>query len=98
MSRAKIVVSPVVPLTDTKKKRKRRSKPVFETCWRAKWTCDGASTLAEMAQMLRDAAATLDEMAADGLVLEDNVADDYAWPTTTDPTVAKKWGMYKRSQ
>jgi hypothetical protein len=52
-------------------------EPEYETTIRAKWTMDGARTLAEAAQQMRTRADLLDQMAADGWELEDEVADDY---------------------
>jgi hypothetical protein len=50
-----------------------------ETIIRAKWTIDGATTLAEAAQKAREFAAELDRMAADGYVLTGPVEDDYGF-------------------
>jgi hypothetical protein len=48
-----------------------------------------------MIASLRAAADHLDEMREAGVTLEDNggVGDDYATLVTTDPEVAKKFGM-----
>jgi len=45
---------------------------------RAKWTMDGASTLAEAAAMFRREADELERLAAAGFELDQPVADDYA--------------------
>jgi len=44
---------------------------------RAKWTMDGAATLPEAAAKLREKAAELDRMHAEGWRLEGPVEDDY---------------------
>ena len=44
---------------------------------RAKWTMDGATTLAEAAARFRERASELDELARAGFELEQPVTDDY---------------------
>jgi hypothetical protein len=46
---------------------------------RAKWTFDGAKTLADAAQRSRDYAADLDGLAARGFELRDEIVDDYGF-------------------
>lgn len=46
---------------------------------RAKWTMDGAITLAEAAARFRERAEELDELARAGFELEQPVSDDYAF-------------------
>jgi hypothetical protein len=46
---------------------------------RAKWTFDGAKTLREAAQRLRDYAADLEGLAAIGFELRDEIDDDYGF-------------------
>jgi hypothetical protein len=46
---------------------------------RAKWTIDGASTLAEAAQKARGFATWLQQMHDEGYVLRNPVADDYGF-------------------
>jgi hypothetical protein len=46
---------------------------------RAKWTMDGATTLAEAAARFRARAGDLDELARAGFELEQPVNDDYAF-------------------
>ena len=46
---------------------------------RAKWTMDGATTLAEAARLFRERADELDELARAGFELEQTVQDDYAF-------------------
>lgn len=61
----------------------------FTSTWRAKWLCDGATSIEEMASMLDAAAANLRSLAAQGVSLDGKVEDDYAELLTTDPAVAK---------
>ncbi len=67
----------------------------YETLWRNKWLTSEAKTIDAMIASLRAAADSLDEMREAGVTLEDNggVGDDYATLVTTDPEVAKKFGM-----
>lgn len=44
---------------------------------RAKWTIDGATTLAEAAQMARAFAGSLQKLHDEGYVLREPVEDDY---------------------
>jgi hypothetical protein len=46
---------------------------------RAKWSIDGAKTLAEAAQKARDFADFLQGLHDQGYVLEDEIADDYGF-------------------
>ena len=46
---------------------------------RAKWSFDGAKTLAEAAQRLRNYAGALDGLAALGFELRDEIVDDYGF-------------------
>ena len=46
---------------------------------RARWTMDGARTLAEAAQRFHDRAGTLEQLARAGFELEQPVNDDYAF-------------------
>jgi hypothetical protein len=50
-----------------------------DICIRAKWTFDGANTLAEAAQRLRDYAIDLEGLAALGFELRDEITDDYGF-------------------
>jgi hypothetical protein len=63
----------------------------FETTWRAKWLADGAKTIEQMAEALEAEAMHLRELAAAGVELVDEVNDDYASLTTTDPDIAAKY-------
>lgn len=68
--------------------------------WRNKWLTSQATTIDDMVRSLRDAAATLEAMKADGVVLEPDggTEDDYAHLVTTDPAVAKKYGMHPEDE
>jgi len=50
-----------------------------EICIRAKWSFDGAKTLAEAAAMLREYAADLDGLASLGFELRDEIEQDYGF-------------------
>lgn len=68
--------------------------------WRNKFLTADATTLDEMITRLHGAAATLEAMRADGVILdpEGGTADDYAHLVTTDPDVAKKYDMPEESE
>ncbi len=72
-----------------------QGKKRFETLWRNKWLTSEAKSIDDMIASLRAAADHLDEMRKAGVTLEDDggVGDDYATLVTTDPEVAKKFGM-----
>ena len=55
-----------------------------EMTLRAKWSMDGAKTLAEAATMLRAMADDLDKLAAEGWELRAEVADDYGFAVKTE--------------
>lgn len=55
-----------------------------ETVIRAKWSMDGATTLAEAAEKLRAFAGELDGMAAKGYELTRPVDDDYGFAARKD--------------
>ena len=50
-----------------------------DDCVRAKWTIDGAKTLAEAAQKAREFADFLQGLHDEGYVLRDEVTDDYGF-------------------
>jgi hypothetical protein len=52
---------------------------------RAKWSMDGAATLAEAAAKLRGYADYLEELKRDGWELTGPVADDYGFIANDDP-------------
>ena len=61
---------------------------------RAKWTFDGAKTLVEAAQRLRDYAADLEGLAALGFELRDEIVDDYGFigrPDDGGPIDPEDW-------
>jgi len=52
--------------------------------WRCKWLCDGASSLPEIAARLRAEADEIDRMHAEGVTMQNEMADDYASFVTTN--------------
>ncbi len=72
-----------------------QGKKRYETLWRNKCLTSEAKTIDDMIASLRAAADYLDEMRKAGVSLQDNggVGDDYAALVTTDPDVAKRFGM-----
>jgi len=72
----------------------------YETEWRNKFLTADCKTIHEMIAALEDAANTLKQMAADGVVLDEGggTIDDYACLVlvTADKTLAKKYGMKAR--
>ena len=61
---------------------------------RAKWTFDGAKTLAEAAQRLRDYADDLEGLAELGFELRDEIVDDYGFigrPDDGGPIDPEDW-------
>ena len=78
----------------------RGTEKRYMLIWRNKFlTLDAAST-DDMIASLRQAADTLDAMRADGVVLdpEGGTQDDYAMLVTTDPEIAKKYGMHEENE
>lgn len=78
----------------------QRTPKRFLRLWRNKFLTVDAQSLDEMVAILRDAVATLQEMQADGVVLETpgGTADDYAYLVTTDPVIAKKYEMHDEAE
>ena len=72
----------------------------FMTLWRNKFLTLEAKTIDGMITSLQEAAATLQAMREDGVVLESpgGTADDYAYLVTTDPAVARKYDMHEESE
>src|SRR5262249_27091581 len=68
--------------------------------WRIKFLTTDAKTLEEMVSTLQHATDTLRAMLADGVTLdpEGGTGDDCAYLVTTDPAVAKKYGMHEQSE
>lgn len=69
------------------------AKKRYSLLWRNKFLTTDCKSLSEMQAALAEAADQLGKMAADGVALEGGVEDDYAELVTTDPKVAKKYGM-----
>jgi hypothetical protein len=72
----------------------------FMMLWRNKFLTLDAKNMDDMISALRDAAATLEAMKADGVTLDPDggTGDDYAHLITTDPTVAAKYGMHEEEE
>ena len=72
-----------------------QGKKRYETRWRHKWLTSEAKSIDEMIESLRAAADTSRRNAESGCNSKDNggVGDDYATLVTTDPEVAKRFGM-----
>jgi len=73
----------------------KQGKKRYETLWRNKWLTSEAKKIDDMIEALRGAADRLVEMRKADITPEENggVGDDYATLVTTDPEVAKKFGM-----
>ncbi len=67
----------------------------YELCWRAKWTCDGSTTISEMISALTGQIGFLAELEAAGVTLRAPMEDDYVFLETNDPKVAKEFGFVK---
>ena len=74
----------------------RQAPKRFLLLWRNKFLTVDAQSVEQMAQTLRQAAEQLEAMRADGVTLdpEGGTSDDYAYLVTTDPAIAKKYGMH----
>ena len=59
-------------------------EPFLESI-RAKWSMDGAVTLSEAAEKLREHATWLEELERDGWQLIDPIDDDWGFITNPDP-------------
>ena len=72
----------------------------YVTLWRDKRLTAHARTIDDMIAALRDAADELENMRKDGVALEPDggAGGDYARLVTTDPEVAKKYGMVEESE
>ncbi len=82
--------------TKRQEREKLAREPVYTTIWRNKWLTSEATTLEEMAALLRDAANTLDEMAIAGVTLATGgMGDDYAFLTAPNEEVAKRFGFHE---
>lgn len=66
----------------------------YTTIWRNKFLTTDATSIQEMADTLSAASEELRKMQADGVQLDkDGIRDDYAFLWTTDPEIAKKYGL-----
>ena len=65
----------------------------YQMVWRNKCLTIDAANIDDMLDKLRKAGHRLEAMVQDGCVLEGGQDDDYARIITTDPAVAKKYGM-----
>lgn len=74
---------------------KAQRKTRYTTQWRNKFLTTDAKSIGGMIKSLEGAVATLKAMQADGVKLDKDggVGDDYAHLITTDPAIAKKYGM-----
>jgi len=72
----------------------------YVTIWRNKFLTIDAKSLDEMIDVLDAARRELEAMRADGVTLDPDggTGDDYAHLVTTDPNVAKKYGMEDESE
>lgn len=78
----------------------KQARRRYVRLWRNKWITSGAQSVAEMIAALRAAAAELEAMLSDGVVLDcdSGIADDYAHLVTFDPEIAKKYGMHDETE
>jgi hypothetical protein len=73
-------------------------KPVYEMLWRNKFLTTEALTLDDMIMLLEHAVYELKKMRDAGVILEGGAEDDYARLVTSDPEVAKQFGMEDLSE
>ena len=78
----------------------RPAEKRYVQIWRNKFLTIDANNLNEMISSLQGAAATLQAMLADGVILDPKggTGDDYAYLVTTDPVIAKKYDMHDESE
>lgn len=77
-------------------KTKTKAATTYSITWRNKFLCTDAATFDEFIACLDDAATQLKQMREAGVEMEsEGIVDDYATFTTTDPKVAKRFGMEK---
>ena len=67
------------------------SATVFTGIVRGKFVYDGCKTIDEMVDSLVEEINLLRQMRDAGIVLREEVEDDYAFVTTKDPVVARKF-------
>ena len=67
----------------------------YRTSWAARWLVDGAESIPEMVQRLREEADDLEAMHHAGICLEEDSAvnDGHAELVTDDPAVAIQFGL-----
>ncbi|MBT8453010.1 MAG: hypothetical protein KJO40_13660 [Deltaproteobacteria bacterium] len=72
-----------------------QERKTYRIVWRNRYLTCQCESIAEMAEDLRAAAAKLEAMARDGIVLEstDGMDDDYADLVTTDREVAEAFNL-----
>jgi hypothetical protein len=72
----------------------------YVTLWRNKWLTADAKSVKDMIDALGSAVDNLRSMLADGVTLDPagGTSDDYAYLVTTDPIVAKKYGMHDEKE
>ncbi|MEX2140873.1 MAG: hypothetical protein WD894_16535 [Pirellulales bacterium] len=78
----------------------RQIKKRYVLLWRNKWLTAEAKTIDEMIAGLHRAAELLSNMKRDGVAFEPQggTANDYAYLTTTDPDIARKYGMSEENE
>ena len=79
----------------------RKVPPTWYTLiWCNKWLTARAKTIGDMIATLRQSADALEEMSKAGITLIDDsgTEDDYARLLTTDPVVAKKFGLQEEEE
>ena len=78
----------------------RPARKRYLEIWRNKFLTVDAESLDDMIASLRDAARALERMRADGVILdpEGGTADDYAHLVSSDPDVARKYGMHDEAE
>lgn len=65
----------------------------YEQFWAIKYLADGCETIEEIVDIIRDQAATLDEMSKAGVQLQDTVDGGHFVLTTEDAKVAERFDM-----
>jgi hypothetical protein len=78
----------------------RQVKKLYVLLWRNKWLTAEAKNIDEMIAGLHQAAELLSNMKRDGVQLlpQRDTANDYVYLTTTDPDIARKYGMTEESE
>lgn len=83
----------VTPIEGTKRGKCPKR---YTTVWRNKWLTGEARSIEGIVSLLRQAAETLSAMAKAGVVVDTSLSkweDDYVTLTTSDATVARKFGF-----